>query len=101
MAIIHVENDNFDEVTKNGRILLDFYADWCFPCKSMIPVLDKLSAANPDLVIGKINTDEQRELAGKFRIMSIPTFLLLEDGEEIRRRVGAASLADMQDWIEG
>ncbi|MBE5922218.1 MAG: thioredoxin [Lachnospiraceae bacterium] len=99
MAILHVNESTFKETTAQGTVLLDFYADWCFPCKSMGPVLEKLAASKPDLVIGKINTDENQALAMQFRIMSIPAFILLKDGVEVKRRVGTAPLKEILDWV--
>ena len=90
--LLHIDNSNFNEVQK-GRVLLDFYADWCGPCKMIGPILDQIAKENPEYMIGKINVDNAPDLAAKFQVMSIPTLIVLEDGQEVQRSVGAISKA--------
>ena len=74
-----------------GTVLLDFYADWCGPCRMVAPVLEEIAQENPPLKVCKINVDEQVELAGSFRIMSIPTLMVLENGQVRSKALGARS----------
>ena len=81
--IKYLKNENFEDLVKDGVTLVDFYADWCGPCKMMGEILEKT-----DFNILKINTDEHNELALKFGVMSIPTVMLFKDGEEVERAIG-------------
>lgn len=91
MSVITVTNDNFDkEVLQSDKpVLLDFWASWCGPCRMVSPIVDEIAAENPDKKVGKVNVDEEPELASKFDVMSIPTLLVFEDGELVNRAVGA------------
>ena len=89
MSVLKLNNDSFDEAVKDGRVLVDFYADWCGPCRMMAPILEAVSEERADLKAAKVNVDESSELAAKFGVMSIPTLVLLNDGDEIKRIVGA------------
>ena len=89
MSVLKLNNENFNEAVKDGRVLVDFYADWCGPCRMMAPILEAVSEERADLKVAKVNVDESSELAAKFGVMSIPTLVLLHDGDEIKRIVGA------------
>lgn len=89
MSVLKLNNDSFAEAVKDGRVLVDFYADWCGPCRMMAPILEAVSEERADLKVAKVNVDESSELAAKFGVMSIPTLVLLHDGDEIKRIVGA------------
>ncbi len=81
-------NTNFNEVIGEGITLVDFYADWCGPCKMMAPVLEELAQEIPNVKFRKVNVDEQQALAGQFSVMSIPTLVLFKDGQVVTQAVG-------------
>ena len=87
--------ENFDEIIKN-RVLIDFYADWCGPCKMLGPILDKIN----DIYIIKVNVDKYEELSRKYGIMSIPCLILFENGKEIKRNLGFINEAKIRDFIK-
>ena len=91
MAVIHINKENFDnEVLKSDKpVLLDFWAPWCGPCRMVAPVLDEIAAERPDVKVGKINVDEEAELAGQFSVFSIPTLVVIKNGEVVNQSVGA------------
>ena len=89
MAIEHVTDQNFAEKTAEGLVLVDFWAPWCGPCKMIAPVLVEIDAEMGDKVkILKLNVDENQETAGKFGVMSIPTLLLMKDGNIVDQVIG-------------
>jgi len=91
MSAIKITKDNFEqEVLKSEKpVLLDFWAVWCGPCRMVSPVVDEIALENADIKVGKINVDEQPDLASAFRVMSIPTLVVVKDGKEVKRSVGA------------
>ncbi len=93
MAITHVSGQTFDtEVVKHqGVVLVDFYAEWCGPCKMVAPILEELAKELSDVKIVKVNVDENQELAGNFSVFSIPTFLIFKNGAVKNQFVGAQS----------
>ena len=97
--LLHINKNNFND-TQKGKILLDFYADWCGPCKMVGPILDQISKEHPEYVIGKINVDQEPELAAAFQVMSIPTLVVLEDGQVVHRSVGALSKAKILELFK-
>ena len=90
MAAIVITKENFDrEVLKaEGTVLVDFWATWCGPCRMLSPIVDEVASEHPDVKVGKINVDEQPELAQQFGIMSIPTLLVFKNGEKVQESVG-------------
>lgn len=90
MAAIVITKENFDsEVLKaEGTVLVDFWATWCGPCRMLSPIVDEVAGERPDVKVGKINVDEQPELAQQFGIMSIPTLLVFKNGEKVQESVG-------------
>ena len=92
--IKYLENEKLEDLTKEGIVLVDFYADWCGPCKMLGRVLEDL-----DLNIVKINTDTHVDLAQKFGVMSIPTVLIYKDGEVIDKFIGFRSKQEINDLI--
>lgn len=102
MAVVNLNKDNFSkEVLENkGITLIDFFASWCMPCKMLSPIVDEVAQEMQDVTVGKVNIDEQQELAMQFGIMSIPTLVALQDGKEVKRSVGFISKQGMKDLLK-
>lgn len=98
--IIELTSENFDEMTSKGNWAIDFWAEWCGPCKMMAPEFDKAALELKDKVrFGKVNVDEQTDIAQKFEVMSIPSMVLLKNGKEADRTVGALEKSDIIDAV--
>ena len=91
MKVLHINNDNFqNEVLNSDKpVLLDFFASWCGPCRMVGPILDEIAQEREDIKVCKVNIDEQPELASRFRIMSVPTLMVLKDGKIVEQSIGA------------
>ncbi len=91
MAVIKISNDNFEnEVLRSDKaVLLDFYADWCGPCRMVGPIVHEIAEERSDIKVGKINVDEEPELAEKFGVFSIPMLVVIKDGKVVNQAVGA------------
>lgn len=102
MPAVHIKQDDFGEKVEKAKVpvLVDFYADWCGPCKMAAPVLDELAdEADGKYEIMKVDVDANQELAGKYGVMSIPTVVLFKDGKEIERRIGFAGKGGYTDLL--
>lgn len=101
MALIHFTEETFEEARRPGvTALIDFYADWCGPCKMLAPTIEQLAEELQDVVVGKVNVDENADIARTYGVMSIPTVVVLRDGEEVQRTVGFTSRAKLLSMIE-
>lgn len=90
MSVLQITKDNFEELVKNSEkpVLLDFWATWCGPCRMVAPIVEEIAVERTDYVVGKVNVDEEMELAMEFGIISIPTLIVMKDGEVARKIVG-------------
>jgi len=90
MAVININKENFDLILNSDKkVLVDFYADWCGPCRMVSPIVDEISEENPDIMVAKINVDNEPELAMQFGVSTIPTLIVLKDGKIVNQSVGA------------
>ena len=101
MAVVTITKENFEqEVLQSAKpVLLDFWASWCGPCRMLSPVVDDVAEERTDVKVGKVNVDEQPELAGEFGVMSIPTLLVFEQGKLVRQAVGARPKASVLELL--
>lgn len=101
MSALAIGKQNFESLkTTDKTVLLDFYATWCGPCRMVSPIVDEIADERTDLVVGKINVDEEPELAQEFGVVSIPTLVVMKNGVEVSRRMGAAPKAQLLAWLE-
>ena len=101
MAVVTITQENFEqEVLQSTKpVLLDFWASWCGPCRMLSPIVDEVAEERTDVKVGKVNVDEQPELAGEFGVMSIPTLLVFEQGKLVRQAVGARPKAGVLELL--
>ena len=101
MAVVTITKENFEqEVLQSTKpVLLDFWASWCGPCRMLSPIVDEVAEERTDVTVGKVNVDEQPELAGEFGVMSIPTLLVFKNGKLVDQAVGARPKAGVLDLL--
>lgn len=101
MIVHDFEISKLEELVSEGLVLLDFYADWCGPCKMLSPELDVVAKNISDIKIYKVNVDNNPEIARKYGVMSIPTLVLYKDGNIVNKRMGYMPSDDLIEWIQG
>lgn len=99
MSVTTVTNANFDEFTRAGTVLLDFWAPWCGPCRMVGPIVEEIADSRSDIRVGKVNVDEEMELAVRFGVSSIPTLIVLQDGVLKTQAVGYRPRADIEAML--
>ena len=99
--VIHINTDNFEEevIKAEGKVLVDFFATWCGPCTMLAPVLEQVADSKPEVKIVKVDVDEEPELATRYKVMSIPTLMVFEKGEVVKKSLGVISKAELLDLI--
>lgn len=96
MSVIKLSKENFSEIIGGEKkVLIDFYADWCGPCRMVSPIIDEIAEENPEIQVCKVNVDENPDLAGEFGVMSIPTLVVMEKGEIKAKSMGAKPKAQI------
>lgn len=101
MSVLTITSKNFEkEVLQSEKtVLLDFWAGWCGPCRMLSPIVDELAEEMEDIVVGKVNVDEEPTLAGKYQIMSIPTLIIFKNGEKTNQSVGVVSKEEIKNML--
>lgn len=102
MAVEHISKSNFDNkvLESRGITIVDFFADWCGPCKMLAPIIEELSQSHSGAQFYKVNVDEENELAVKYRVMSIPTLIVFKDGEPVKTSVGLVSKSEIEEMLK-
>lgn len=99
--LIEIESvEQFEEINKEGKVLIDFWASWCAPCRMMLPVIDQLSQENESVTFLKVNVEKVPELASRYGVRSIPQFSFLNEGEEVQKKLGTNSVSQMQEILD-
>ena len=102
MSVLSVNKNNIESVKNSDKpVLLDFYADWCGPCRMVSPIVDEIAGENPQILVGKINVDQEPELAGAFGVVSIPTLVVMKNGKIISQSAGARPKPQILAMLEG
>ncbi len=100
MSVVKVNKDNINEaLNSEKKVLLDFFASWCGPCRMLSPVVDKIAEENPDLFVGKVNVDEEPELAMQFGVSSIPVLVVMKDGKVLKQSLGAIPKQQVEELL--
>ncbi|MBE6777398.1 MAG: thioredoxin [Ruminococcaceae bacterium] len=102
MSVLSINKNNFKEIKNSPKpVLLDFFAEWCGPCRMVSPIVDEIANEHPEYLVAKINVDEEPELAADFGVMSIPTLVVMKDGKIVNQSAGARPKAQILAMLEG
>jgi len=102
MSVLNVTTANFEEIKASEKpVLLDFYADWCGPCRMVSPLVDQIAEENPQYLVGKINVDHEPDLARAFNVASIPTLVVMKNGQIVQQSAGARPKHQILAMLEG
>ncbi|MBQ3200625.1 MAG: thioredoxin [Clostridia bacterium] len=101
MSALNINKNNFNEEVLNSEkpVLLDFWAPWCGPCRMVVPLVEEIAEERQDIKVGKVNVDEEPELARQFRVMSIPTLVVVKEGKAVKRSVGAKPKEEILEMV--
>ncbi len=101
MSVLKITSENFEKevLSSDKTTIVDFYADWCGPCKMMSPIIDEIAEENDSVKVGKLNVDESQDIAVKYNVMSIPTIIIFKNGKEDKRFVGVTSKGNISNSI--
>ncbi len=102
MEVLKVTSNNFEEevIKCEKTVLVDFYAEWCGPCKMLSPIIDEIAKENPDIKVVKVNVDEAQDLAMRYQVMSIPTLVIIKNGQQINKSVGLRDKEEIINMIK-
>lgn len=102
MSVLNVNKNNFEQIRNSEKlVLLDFYADWCGPCRMVSPIVDEVARERSDILVGKINVDNEPELSGEFGVVSIPLLVVMKNGKIINQAAGARPKPQILAMLEG
>ena len=100
MSVIHIDDNNYNQVAESKKtVLIDFYSDWCGPCRMVAPIVEELANERDDVMVCKVNVDKAPGLSSAFKIYSIPTFIVVKDGVAVKRATGAMPKAKLSELL--
>lgn len=99
MSVIHLDKEDFNDIISNGKVVVDFFATWCGPCKMLGPIFEKVSEDVNDVKFVKLDVDKFNDIAREYGVMSIPTLILFENGKEVKKEIGFMSEDKLKDFI--